>query len=283
MTAYIPEFYPDEILYSYLARYQKHTMSDFSMLCRALFAKKNNRVSLYHIDAVTAMVDSISSLEKITFEEILSGHTLFPYFTRFVSRQRREQMIRSLILGKTDYLLKTKGRVIDTFKYCPICFEDDLVKFGESYWHREHNIPDLSVCPKHNCVLQKWSPPSNMCRRKLFAPPKTLPRLVRINKYPLLLDISKRQASYLYSSKETDLMGIVEKARIVGLIGNREMKKSTIGKVPLTAIDQLSADQLSTEFEIVTKTLGSSNLSNKLASGLYPAHVAVLEELIRHY
>ncbi|MBR1752184.1 MAG: TniQ family protein [Ruminococcus sp.] len=38
-------------------------------------------------------------------------------------------------------------------RYCPVCAADDREKYGETYWHRVHQIPEISVCAKHRCRL----------------------------------------------------------------------------------------------------------------------------------
>lgn len=40
-------------------------------------------------------------------------------------------------------------------QFCPICTESDIQKFGESYWHRLHQVPGVKVCPIHNVFLEQ--------------------------------------------------------------------------------------------------------------------------------
>lgn len=44
-------------------------------------------------------------------------------------------------------------------RYCPACANEDRVQYGETYWHREHQIIHLEVCPKHRCFLKKSNIP----------------------------------------------------------------------------------------------------------------------------
>ena len=39
-------------------------------------------------------------------------------------------------------------------RYCPECAKEDREKYGETYWHREHQIQKIRVCPKHRCFLE---------------------------------------------------------------------------------------------------------------------------------
>ncbi len=39
-------------------------------------------------------------------------------------------------------------------KFCPTCRAEDAEQYGEPYWHREHQIPLMPLCPKHGCRLR---------------------------------------------------------------------------------------------------------------------------------
>jgi hypothetical protein len=45
----------------------------------------------------------------------------------------------------------------DWFRFCPSCVEEDAKSFGESYWHRLHQIPGVETCPKHEVFLENSS------------------------------------------------------------------------------------------------------------------------------
>ena len=39
-------------------------------------------------------------------------------------------------------------------RYCPVCALEDREKYGETFWHREHQIQRIRVCPQHRCYLE---------------------------------------------------------------------------------------------------------------------------------
>lgn len=45
------------------------------------------------------------------------------------------------------------ARSIPKLKYCPVCMKEEVEAYGESYWHREHQIPSITACRKHKCRL----------------------------------------------------------------------------------------------------------------------------------
>ena len=38
-------------------------------------------------------------------------------------------------------------------KYCPLCTTEDIAKFGETYWHRQHQLSEMIYCVKHQIRL----------------------------------------------------------------------------------------------------------------------------------
>ena len=38
-------------------------------------------------------------------------------------------------------------------RYCPLCLQEDIEKYGEAYWHRAHQIWVMDKCHKHGCNL----------------------------------------------------------------------------------------------------------------------------------
>jgi len=42
-------------------------------------------------------------------------------------------------------------------KYCVLCAKEDISQYGETYWHRSHNLPEVLACYKHNCQLEVFN------------------------------------------------------------------------------------------------------------------------------
>ena len=41
----------------------------------------------------------------------------------------------------------------DYLRFCPSCIKEDTLTYGESYWHRLHQVPGVIFCPVHNEIL----------------------------------------------------------------------------------------------------------------------------------
>lgn len=156
MIAYFPSPYPDELLYSQLARY--YTQSGYlayTYAAQDLFAKKTVKPDIEFInklrpDALMVMTN------KESLEEIVLNHTMFPYYGRFIGLERRENAFRSLISmdGKHRNLLPIPVNKNRHLRYCPLCAANDRDTYGETYWHRIHQLPGINICPVHYCYLQ---------------------------------------------------------------------------------------------------------------------------------
>ncbi len=96
----------------------------------------------------------------LDIEKILLGHTLAPLYLRMYPKQKKHEALNLLknkrSAGITSIETKTpEGR--EVMKFCPLCYEEDRGRYGEPYWHREWQIPLMSVCLKHRCRLEEFN------------------------------------------------------------------------------------------------------------------------------
>lgn len=160
MITFFPTPYPDELLFSVISRY--HIRSGNNN------AKATLR-DLFNSTTVTAVVELPSNINTLisnlpvgtTFnpEELIYNHTMFPYFTAFITEARAKRIY--------DYMLSDNGSKIyaelglsnsyiklNTYiRFCPECVEEDLKLYGETYWHRIHQVAGLNFCIKHKKIL----------------------------------------------------------------------------------------------------------------------------------
>ncbi len=157
MITYFPEIYPDELLYSQLARcYVKAGYPAYIYMAEDFFQNKKVRPDIEFINALTPAALCIVT-RQISMKEIIMKHTMFPYYGRFVTKERRTKAYHALIEMKGNYsnlLPKTKSDKDRFLRYCPVCVSEDRGKFGETYWHRNHQIVGINVCPVHKCCLE---------------------------------------------------------------------------------------------------------------------------------
>ncbi len=157
MITYFPEIYPDELLYSQLARcYVKAGYPAYIYMAEDFFQDKKVRADIEFINALTPVAFQIVTKE-MPIEDIVMKHTMFPYYGRFISKERRNKAYQALIGMRGNYnnlLPKVKSCQDRFLRYCPLCAKADRDKFGETYWHRNHQITGISVCPIHRCYFK---------------------------------------------------------------------------------------------------------------------------------
>ena len=158
MITSFPSLYPDELLYSLFARY--HAQSGhiaYVFAAEDLFERRTTKPSIEFVDRLKP--DALQLITRdIPIETVIERHTMFPYYARFLPRDRRRQALVLLVQMDQRYhnlLYLTKRKTIMRYlRYCPLCAMEDRERYGETYWHRSHQMTGVDICPKHHCLLQ---------------------------------------------------------------------------------------------------------------------------------
>ena len=135
----------------------KQDMSDMPLLQKNCFRKKAVRPDIEFVNQYTTpALQAIT--EKIPMQRIIEQHTMFPYYGRFLQKERRNQAYTEMIQTKGNYhnllpMPKRKGNTDRYLRYCPVCAENDRKQYGEAYWHRIHQLQGGNICPIHKCYL----------------------------------------------------------------------------------------------------------------------------------
>lgn len=163
---FFPELYPDELTYSLFARY--HIMSGniyFTETSQELFGRIIANPELEFLE-VLAPITKQYLTRNITMEEVVLDHTMFKQYARFQSTDGRKAFFKMLCDATGYYYtagvtMHHKGEN-STLKYCPVCAKEDRENYGETYWHRIHQLRGIGICPVHFCKLHA----SNISSRK---------------------------------------------------------------------------------------------------------------------
>ena len=86
--AYFPEIYPDELIYSVLARYYVQSGYPAYIFCAEdVFADKKVRPDMEFLNVMRLEV--LEALcKKKSMAELVGKHTMFPYYARFLPYER---------------------------------------------------------------------------------------------------------------------------------------------------------------------------------------------------
>lgn len=153
---YFPTPYPDEILYSVLARYSVRSgnISDIHVI-EDLYSTRNIIASVELPCKMDALIKNLPVNSPYTAECLIDNHTLFPYYTAFLPNERANEVISAMRYGRGSKPYTMMGissgfiKLNDYLRFCPECFKEDLQLYGETYWHRLHQITGVFICPKH--------------------------------------------------------------------------------------------------------------------------------------
>jgi hypothetical protein len=153
-----PTPYPDESLYSLLGRYGLRTGSiNHKYIMKDLFGY----AAKHSVPDLPSGIGILSERlgNSITPTDFILNHTLFPFFSSFIPIERAIKLLQKMIENdgsKIHTQIGINASSIDitrTLKHCRLCMEEDDKQYGESYWHRVHQLPGVYICPKHNVLL----------------------------------------------------------------------------------------------------------------------------------
>lgn len=157
MIGFMPEIYTDELLYSMFARYYERSgYMAYIFAAEDLFQNKNERPDVEFINRLTQDAQSVIH-KKMSADEVIMNHTMFPYYGRFLGKERRTEAYFALLNTDGNYrnlLPIPKAKRQRFLRYCPMCVNRDRDKYGKTYWHRIHQMQGIDICPIHFCVLQ---------------------------------------------------------------------------------------------------------------------------------
>lgn len=158
MIAYLPELYPDELVYSWFSRYFVHSgYTTHKTALQELFGKRSGNPSREFIGQLNANAERVIS-GVLPMRELIFEHTMFPQYARFLPHKHRQEALNQIEHNYCAhhflFAVLLRDEIERCFKYCPICAQEDRERYGETYWHRTHQIHEISICPEHHCYLE---------------------------------------------------------------------------------------------------------------------------------
>lgn len=164
MTSFFPTAYPDELLYSILARYHVRSgnISPKATL-RELFGSTTVTATVDLPSHLNALVQNLPPLSKHTVESLIQKHTLYPFYAPFLFPEKAELVRGSMLehswgdIHARAGIMASSVRTPSRLRFCPACFREEQEKYGEAYWHRLPQLPGIVVCPTHLTLLKDSS------------------------------------------------------------------------------------------------------------------------------
>lgn len=150
VAVYLDEPYPDEMLFSVVARYVKdHRVENRNRFLRLLFGDGYKRIS--ESNRLDYLADEIYPAWGMSASEIVARMTLSPFFASIFPGDDRLKRVaeRQRCVPWTGYLGPGKPGI----RYCQACWREDDRDGNPRYWRRSHQLPGVVVCARHRRVL----------------------------------------------------------------------------------------------------------------------------------
>ena len=174
MIAYMPTIYPDELVYSWFCRYYVH-LGCFShkMALQELYCKKSDYLNKEFIGNLNS--GAMEKIEKIyPMDELVLNHTMYPQYARFIPLEQKKEALYRLVHEPCDvhhlFCVLPRNEGEQYLRFCPMCAREDRERYGEAYWHRKHQIRNMSICTKHKCRLKESTVPAKSEQSFTFCP-----------------------------------------------------------------------------------------------------------------
>lgn len=172
MITYMPTIYPGETIYSLLSRtYEKCGYLSYAQAKKEFFVNPTESLEFLFLNKLRDGIIEIITQNQ-SLDSVIKKHTLYNYYGRYLGKQKRREAYNALINMTGDYFkifrLSRKTSEESYLRYCPICAKEDKKNYGETYWKRTHQIPELEVCSIHGCKLLKSNVSSNKHNASAF-------------------------------------------------------------------------------------------------------------------
>lgn len=197
MIGFFPEMYPDELLYSTFARFYNRSGYCSDAEARAdLFENPRLPIDLFLCNPLTKDAEQILFQERTT-GRMLEKHTMLPLYIRFAGKLVKQKMMN---FHEGIFIPNYERKHREILCYCPACATEDRNRYGETYWHRCHQIPETPICECHHCRLIRY----RVDRRHLISAEQAIGENL-ISSLPVKNQQEIAVARYVKSVFETDM------------------------------------------------------------------------------
>lgn len=160
MIYIFPYTYEDETFYSLVSRYQIWTgNTNAKALLRELYGRGSITASKHLPSNFIDLKNNLPLSYELSIEEFINKTTLYKYYLAFSDDEKANIIYELMIKGDGSKIFATLGLSNNkmsnknTLKYCRECIKEDKGKYGEAYWHREHQLAGILICDRHKTSL----------------------------------------------------------------------------------------------------------------------------------
>lgn len=158
-----PDPYPDELFFSICARYsQRIGFPSYKLAVSQMFGETIRRVNIFFPNRIENLVERTFPVNGISSDEFITNHTILPFYSIFIPTHKSAKIRSDMKTksGNSAFSIGSFSRIYQHQKFirfCPKCVENDRFTYGETFWHRLHQIPEVTHCPVHEIPLRTSS------------------------------------------------------------------------------------------------------------------------------
>jgi len=169
---FFPSPYPDELLFSVVSRYDFRSANSNSKFTNLdIFGTTKVCTNIDFSSNLSVLHGKLNENSLLTAEYLATNSTMFPLFVPFMPKEQSDRILAlmqgpvrdgssmfklpmrtgrgSNAGGISSYFQRHRYPYKRYLRYCPQCIIADVNLFGESYWHRSHQIYGIDVCHRH--------------------------------------------------------------------------------------------------------------------------------------
>lgn len=161
---FVPPLLPDELLHSWLGRLSVlNSWGRGRDAVRKIFGGTTTQIGIDLPTHLGSLQDNLGEwFPCSSLIELIDVATILPYHRPFLEVARYEQALEVMRDGNPLVLKAQLGLAANRFgtkpalRFCPKCVEEDIQEFSCFYWHRQHHLPAVTCCVRHETRLQYY-------------------------------------------------------------------------------------------------------------------------------
>lgn len=161
MIGFFTDPYPDELFYSACARFGATcNYRNAATVARELFGMQTGNAIVSFPNRLAHFISLLPPGHKYTVDRVIDDHTPLRFYSPFVEADR-VKVIRREMRGRSENRIFSRLAINacglsspEVLRFCPSCVRSDRERYGETYWHRLHQLPGVHVCAEHRLFLE---------------------------------------------------------------------------------------------------------------------------------
>lgn len=159
MTLCLPRPYPDELVYSVLARYFAY-IQPTGVIGAHMTIDGRRRFSIKFVRGAARLAEQTRLTWGLSGQQLVSRHTLLPFYGAFLDPDAYLRCTEDFLSDNSHTAVATLGinnsSVTEPtyLRFCALCAQEDLDVHGETFWRRQHQICGTLFCTRHWVLLQ---------------------------------------------------------------------------------------------------------------------------------